>query len=103
MQTTGGLHRSCRCRMMVGSLRCEPRSRVQTRQAGALSLSAAVSTGTMPAKAVTYGLCCCACPISDWIDRAIGGKAGSVNVISTRRCGRRPRPASNRLLKVKSA
>lgn len=38
--------RSCRCRMIVGSSFSERRSRTQTRQARALSLSAAVSAGS---------------------------------------------------------
>ena len=71
--------------------------RACTRQASALSLSAAVSTGSTQRKAATSGGFCCAMPISEPIGRAIGGSAGGFSDISTRICGRRPGPVSNRL------
>jgi len=64
-----------RCRISVASSPIAPRCRVRTRQVSALSLSAAVSTGSMQGNASTSGGWCCAIAISDWIGRAMGGRA----------------------------
>ncbi len=81
----------------IGSSFSELRSRTQTRQARALSLSAAVSTGSTQGKAATSGAWPCTCAISERIGRSIGGRAGASNVISMRKCGRSPGADANSL------
>ena len=62
--------RSCRCRMIAGSSPARVRSRARTRHASALSLSAAVSTGSTQGYDGTSGGCLCVDAISQRIGRA---------------------------------